>query len=360
MIRFSEMVLPGHPDKFCDQVADAIVAECYAVDPEAYCQVEVSVWSDQVWLSGGTATRSPLPRALPEIVREVGREIGYLPGSAIDADRYQVHDTVCCLCADPRPWTRHVNDQSIAVGWAGYDAKVRYLPPEHFLAECFREALYSSCREGSLRGNGPDGKLLVRLRENSDHWVLEHLLVTLQQIPGLHFLDFVGSVGTVLAQRYAELRARDSRWSARWGEVEVCINPNGPLLDGGSEGDNGQTGRKLAMDFYGPRVPIGGGALFGKDLSHIDRAGAYAAREAALDAVRQGARECKVLLCYAPNRDLPLDVHYEVDCARGLAKRSLADFAHSRLRGRWGPGPSLAGGGTCDIEPWRLGLRGLG
>ncbi len=26
MIRVSEMVLPGHPDKFCDQVADAIVA----------------------------------------------------------------------------------------------------------------------------------------------------------------------------------------------------------------------------------------------------------------------------------------------------------------------------------------------
>ena len=33
MKRFSEMVLPGHPDKFCDQVADAIVARCQAADP---------------------------------------------------------------------------------------------------------------------------------------------------------------------------------------------------------------------------------------------------------------------------------------------------------------------------------------
>ena len=33
------------------------------------------------------------------------------------------------------------------------------------------------------------------------------------------------------------------------------------------------------MDFYGPRVPIGGGALSGKHLIHIDRIGAYAARE---------------------------------------------------------------------------------
>ena len=57
MIRTSEAVLPGHPDKFCDLVTDAIVAECYAVDPVAYCQVEMSVWSDQVFLTGGTATR---------------------------------------------------------------------------------------------------------------------------------------------------------------------------------------------------------------------------------------------------------------------------------------------------------------
>ena len=48
MIRFSEMVLPGHPDKFCDQVADAIVAACADIDAEAYCQVEVGVWCDEV------------------------------------------------------------------------------------------------------------------------------------------------------------------------------------------------------------------------------------------------------------------------------------------------------------------------
>jgi DNA-binding LacI/PurR family transcriptional regulator len=33
--------------------------------------------------------------------------------------------------------------------------------------------------------------------------------------------------------------------------------PNGPFCDGGSNSDNGQTGRKLVMDCYGPRVPIG-------------------------------------------------------------------------------------------------------
>ena len=38
MIRVSEMVLPGHPDKFCDQIADAIVEikeiSCDDIKPE--------------------------------------------------------------------------------------------------------------------------------------------------------------------------------------------------------------------------------------------------------------------------------------------------------------------------------------
>ncbi|MDA9981403.1 hypothetical protein N9H39_01405 [Gammaproteobacteria bacterium] len=36
-------------------------------------------------------------------------------------------------------------------------------------------------------GQGPDGKLMVRLREQSDSWVLEHVLVTLQQQAELEF-----------------------------------------------------------------------------------------------------------------------------------------------------------------------------
>ena len=39
MIRISEAVLAGHPDKFCDQVADAVIAECMSVDKDAYGQV---------------------------------------------------------------------------------------------------------------------------------------------------------------------------------------------------------------------------------------------------------------------------------------------------------------------------------
>jgi len=325
MIRISEIVLPGHPDKFCDQVADAVIAECVAVDSDAYGQVEVSTWSDQVWLSGGVCTRRPLAKTMRDIVVETGLALGYVPGNHIDANRYRVTSTVCERIDDPAQWSRHVNDQSVVIGWAGYDEKVRYLPPEHFVAHTFHEALTQSCHAGLLTGQGPDGKLMVRLREEGERWTLEHVLVTLQQSDATPFMEVCGGIARVLEDCYVRLRDTDPRWVSKWGEVELMLNPNGPLVHAGSDGDNGQTGRKLAMDFYGPRIPIGGGALSGKHLTHIDRIGAYAAREAALRAVWTGASECLVRLAWAPNQPEPLDVFYDVS---GRGKRESAGFFH--------------------------------
>ncbi|MBI4348108.1 MAG: methionine adenosyltransferase domain-containing protein [Elusimicrobia bacterium] len=308
MIRVSEMVLPGHPDKFCDQVADAIVAACHAIDEDAYCQVEASVWSDQVFLTGGLVTRRPLERPLRDIVVETGLAIGYTADNHIDARRYKVTDAVCQRVGDPTPWSRKVNDQAIVIGYAGYDRLTHYLPPEHFIAHVFREALTRSCEDGLLRGQGPDGKVLVRMRENPRDWMLEQVLVTLQQRRDDQFVDVCAGIEATLRSAYRALQRVDSRWEKEWGRVDLLLNPNGPLLNGGSDGDNGQTGRKLVMDFYGPRISIGGGALSGKHLSHVDRVAAYAARHAAVNCVASGAKQCLIQLTYAPNSAVPTDV----------------------------------------------------
>ncbi len=333
MIRISEMVLPGHPDKFCDQVADAIVAECVKQNEGAYVQVEVSVWSDRVWLSGGLCTTSPLARSLADIVTETGIAIGYTSDNHIDASRYVVENQVCQVVDDPRQWTTRVNDQSVVIGWAGYDEKTHFLPPEHFLCHCFREALTNSCMSGSLKGQGPDGKLMVRFREEEDRWTLEHILVTIQQRNIVDFMAVCQATESVLQSTYMAAQKSDQRWKASWEDVSLLINPNGPMVEAGSDGDNGQTGRKLAMDFYGPRVPIGGGALSGKHLSHIDRIGAYAARHAAIKAVSSGARECLVRLAYAPNQMEPLDVTYEME-GRGV-RQQPEFFSHPAMGSRY-------------------------
>lgn len=330
MIRLSEAVLPGHPDKFCDLVADAIVQEATRIDREAYAQVEVAVWSDQLWISGGVATRTPFEKPLAQIVIEAGQSIGLSRDNWIDAARYRIHSALCIETRDPTLWSSHVNDQSIVVGWAGYDAKVAYLPPEHFLALALRDALFASCRTGRLGGHGPDGKVLVRLREENGCFQVEHLLVTLQQREGAQFLPFVGAVGNVLQEAYSKLQASDARWLAPFDSIELLINPNGPLIQAGSDGDNGQTGRKLVADFYGPRIPIGGGALLGKHWTHIDRIGSHAARKAAIRAVRTGAEECLLRIAYAPGVDAPLDLVLEM--VGGGNAPQMSAFCHSSLR----------------------------
>jgi S-adenosylmethionine synthetase len=45
----------------------------------------------------------------------------------------------------------------------------------------------------------------------------------------------------------------------------LVLNGAGEFAIGGPVGDNGLSGKKLVIDHYGPGVPIGGGALCGKD-----------------------------------------------------------------------------------------------
>lgn len=329
MIQLSEAVLNGHPDKFCDQLADTILHETLRKRPGAYGQVECSIWSNRIWVSGVIAA-NPAPEIdLLALAQKVGRAIGYREGTTNDPANFQIDDHLCRLAADPRDWTAQPNDQCITTGWAGYDARTRYLAPEHFLVHALREALVAACdgqktkhqkrkdqwndQGGALQGHGPDGKVLVRLREETGRWILEHVLVTLQHHENTTLLDLATQTAKVLGAAYENIRSRDSRWVAAWPDVELLINPHGTLVEAGSLADNGQTGRKLVMDYYGPRVPIGGGALSGKDLTHIDRAAAYAARKAAVECVAAGARECKVTLCYAPGVHEPLDVRFDID-----------------------------------------------
>jgi S-adenosylmethionine synthetase len=349
MVRLSEMVLAGHPDKVCDAIADAVLMEAYRADPQAYGQVEVACWCDEFFLTGGIATRQPVTTPLEEVVRRVGRRIGYHEGNAVDSARWQVRNTVCLEVRDPREWTEHVNDQCIVVGYAGYGEATRFLPPEHYVAHRFRERLTESLRSGHLAGQGPDGKLIVRMREEGSDWHLEHVLVTIQQLDRTPFADVCAGVLKEVEAAYREVRRLDGRWRRDWEDVEVLVNPNGPLVNGGPDGDNGQTGRKLVMDYYGPRVPLGGGALSGKDLTHIDRAGAYAARQAAVEAVAAGAKECLLRIAYAPNLDAPLDVVAEFEGTPIRIDPGRFDHRQIReqVRGSWIT-EDLARGGHFD------------
>ena len=48
----AEAVRRGHPDKFCDQIADAILDECLAQDPKSHVACEVFATTEFVLIGG--------------------------------------------------------------------------------------------------------------------------------------------------------------------------------------------------------------------------------------------------------------------------------------------------------------------
>ena len=96
--------------------------------------------------------------------------------------------------------------------------------------------------------------------------------------------------------------------------LELHINPAGDWHLGGFDADAGLTGRKLAVDNYGPRIPVGGGAFSGKDPSKVDRSAAYMARKIAVEYLKKhAAHEVYVSLAYAIGYDQPLQATVIVD-----------------------------------------------
>ena len=92
------------------------------------------------------------------------------------------------------------------------------------------------------------------------------------------------------------------------------INPAGDWSQGGFDADAGLTGRKLAVDNYGPRVPFGGGAFSGKDSTKVDRSAAYMARKIAVDVLRrENAKEVYVYLAYSIGVAEPVQATVIVD-----------------------------------------------
>ncbi len=96
--------------------------------------------------------------------------------------------------------------------------------------------------------------------------------------------------------------------------LQIHANPAGDWQKGGFDADAGLTGRKLVVDNYGPRIPIGGGCFSGKDPSKVDRSAAYMARKIALDYLKQhDAHEVFCHLAYAIGYDQPLEASVTID-----------------------------------------------
>jgi S-adenosylmethionine synthetase len=160
-LTLAEFVLPGHPDKVCDRIADLLVDAACARDPRALVGVEVACHRGVVYVTGCVATDPPLTRAdVDALARRGFREAGYGAAWGPDPETLKVEADVRLerLDDDLRRLRDISDDQAITIGWAGGRREDNYLPRAHRLSWLACQALRALREEAGL---GPDGKVLV-------------------------------------------------------------------------------------------------------------------------------------------------------------------------------------------------------
>ena len=301
----AESVRVGHPDKFCDQIADAILDAHLAHDPAARVAVEVFATEGKMIIGGEITSKAEVDCG--EIVTETINRIGYSMRDLSDDPKGELKLEIRLHKQSPdiaaavdKKQSIGAGDQGIMVGYAT-DETHECMPLPVMLAHriCRRlDELKPRCP-----WMGADGKAQVTVAyENDKPVAITALVISLQHGAEIDRKSIKRFIGKEVLSRVIpnELLKADTK---------ILINPSGAFVLGGPAADTGLTGRKLAVDQYGPVAHIGGGALSGKDATKVDRSGAYAARWVAKNIVAAGmAKRCEVQIAYAIGRSEPVSI----------------------------------------------------
>lgn len=319
----AEYVSPGHPDRLADAIVESIVDLAVGRDPEALVGVECAVHTDHVFIDGriaaGKGKCAVSNEEIEDIARKVYREAGY-GGTWIHApEKLKVIQNVCLepLSDDERAIRNLSDDQNVVTGYACNHPETDYLPPAHFIANYIGRKLDGWRRTVSDKF-GPDFKVMVDLSHTeprrdgdvsasvSPCYKWHRLTISIQHREGVFAAEQHELVLPVVSGALTELESRGLAGISNLPLENFILNGMGDFIVGGPEGDNGLSGKKLAVDFYGPEIPIGGGAICGKDPHKVDVAGAFRARELAVKLlVERGGAAVTVRLGWTPGDAAP-------------------------------------------------------
>jgi len=303
----SESVFRGHPDKVCDQIADAILDAALEQDEDSKMAVECTIKDNFVLIYGEAKTKANLDYA--EIARETLVLIGYDEDYEIAVKVGQQSPEINHAVASDEDDIK-AGDQGIVFGYACNETR-DYMPLSISLAHDIASSLSDSVlfNDGFLN---PDGKTQVTVEYLNGRIVgIKTVLISVCHKPLSQWnLDFSMLKSIIKQDAYCVLTRNPNVKQGWLDNTEYIINPAGEWTVGGSFGDSGTTGRKIVVDTYGGHGRIGGGALSSKDASKVDRSGAYYARYVAKHIVAAGlASSCEIQVSYGIGMAKPISVH---------------------------------------------------
>nr|WP_211259993.1 methionine adenosyltransferase [Pseudostreptobacillus hongkongensis] len=291
----SEFVSPGHPDKICDQISDAVLDACLSEDPESRVACETFATTGFVLVGGEITTKTYVD--IQSLVRNKIKEIGYVPGLGFDYDCGVIN----MIHSQSPDISQGVDiggagDQGIMFGGAVKETP-ELMPLALVLSRSIIVKLTELTRNKVLPWARPDAKAQVTLEydDNNNIVGIDSIVLSVQHDEEITLDEIKKQVKELVIAPALKEYGRDI------SEVKnFYINPTGRFVIGGPHGDTGLTGRKIIVDTYGGYFRHGGGAFSGKDPSKVDRSAAYAARWIAKNIVGSGiADKCEVQLSYA-------------------------------------------------------------
>ena len=295
----SESVSEGHPDKVCDQISDAVLDACLAVDEKSHVACEVFATNNEIIIAGEITSKCK-----PDyvgIVKEVLKRIGYdRPELGTDYHTVKVEVKVKEQSPDinqgvekKTPEEQGAGDQGIMFGYATNETE-GYMPLAISIAHKLVREATAQRKSGEFKGARPDMKSQVTVDYTDPKNIrIDTVLMSIQHDEDVDLEKFKNYVHEHIMQKVVKSFGLNT-------DFKFLINPTGRFVIGGPAGDTGLTGRKIIVDTYGGTAEHGGGAFSGKDPSKVDRSAAYMARYIAKNLVAAGVAErLQVQLAYA-------------------------------------------------------------
>lgn len=252
MIKFSEYVSLGHPDKVADYISQYLLDRYIEHDPQTRYAVEVQIKGHQVTLGGEVSSKHHFSsQDIAGFVRDAVNEIGYTreyqqrwgAENTICGDMLNVSTLISQQSPDIAQGLDGWGDQGIFFGYCAFDRSTCGMPYEHTIAKRICKHLFDS----------GVGGLDIKAQVITYDGEIKKLIVA---IP--------------LQDEADEKFVRDYLCGIAKRDCEIIINGTGRYVQHSPIADCGTTGRKLAVDFYGGSCRIGGGSPWTKDGSKAD------------------------------------------------------------------------------------------